>query len=95
MSKKSSDDNIAAPPTKTLKVGAKKVSSADADEPISKKGHRTVLTSQQLAQLAKWYETTGSYAKTAVLAKENGIQISAPSISNKLKERQRYLDSVI
>lgn len=55
---------------------------------------RSQLNSSQLKQLAEWYELTGSYARTAKLAEEAGIKISATSISTKLRERKLYLDSI-
>lgn len=54
---------------------------------------RTQLSASQLKQIAEWYDTTGSYARTAKLAEEAGIHISATSISTKLRERRLYLDS--
>ncbi len=54
---------------------------------------RAQLSASQLKQVAEWYDTTGSYARTAKLAEEAGIHISATSISTKLRERRLYLDS--
>ncbi len=89
MSKNRSEDNIAPAPVK--KIGVKKP--VDGEAVPEKKYARANLSAQQIGQLAKWYETTGSYARTSVLARDNGIHISATSIANKLKERQKYLES--